>query len=86
MHPRSMIQVTSGEHFFSAFLHWLRKVRPFARAGGYEEGRAGPLIMLGPGPDAMTLKGDISGWRKGDCAILARHPGEVAEWLKAAPC
>ena len=42
---------------------------------GYEEGRAGSLIMLGDGPDAMTLKGDLSASRKRFCAILARESG-----------
>jgi hypothetical protein len=33
---------------------------------------------------AMPLKGDLAkGRRRG---ALTLHPGEVAEWLKAAPC
>jgi hypothetical protein len=42
-----------------------------------ERGRAGTLSMPQVGAGAMPPKGDP--------AILS-GPGEVAEWLKAAPC
>ena len=42
--------------------------------------------MMSFRPDAaMPLKGDLGLEPPGQCAILARF-GEVAEWLKAAPC
>ena len=46
-----------------------------------ERGRAGPLSMPQAVASAMPPKGD-----PGDASAILYPPGEVAEWLKAAPC
>jgi hypothetical protein len=45
------------------------------------EGGAGFLILSSAFPEGAPRKGDLA-W---GCATI-RLPGEVAEWLKAAPC
>ena len=63
---------------------------------GLRRGEPAHLSIVAGAPDAMPLKGDFLAWRNryragadrlgsGGSAILA-EPGEVAEWLKAAPC
>jgi hypothetical protein len=52
---------------------------------GSREGRAGTQSMSQKAFAAMPLKGDFAKSPPGGSAILC-GPGEVAEWLKAAPC
>ena len=46
-----------------------------------ERGRAGTLSMPQPRWGAMPPKGDPA-----EGSAILYPPGEVAEWLKAAPC
>ena len=52
---------------------------------GSREGRAGTQSMRQKAAVAMPLKGDFNIGPPEASAILS-EPGEVAEWLKAAPC
>jgi len=52
---------------------------------GSREGRAGTQSMSQKAFAAMPLKGDFAKSPPGGSAILFGS-GEVAEWLKAAPC
>jgi hypothetical protein len=52
---------------------------------GSREGRAGTQSMRETAFPAMPLKGDFAQRPPRGSAILFK-PGEVAEWLKAAPC
>jgi hypothetical protein len=52
---------------------------------GSREGRAGTQSMSQEAFVAMPLKGDFAESPPVGSAILF-GPGEVAEWLKAAPC
>jgi hypothetical protein len=51
---------------------------------GSREGRAGSYSMRPNTPAAMPLKGDSREAALGSAILF--EPGEVAEWLKAAPC
>ena len=49
------------------------------------EGRAGSYSMCLESLGAMPLKGDL-GRKPPEGSAILFGPGEVAEWLKAAPC
>jgi hypothetical protein len=51
---------------------------------GSREGRAGTQSMRQELRAAMPLKGDFEEVALGSAILF--EPGEVAEWLKAAPC
>ena len=51
---------------------------------GSREGRAGTQSMSQKAFAAMPLKGDFKETALGSAILF--EPGEVAEWLKAAPC
>ena len=51
---------------------------------GSREGRAGSYSMVPTALAAMPLKGDFEEAALGSAILF--EPGEVAEWLKAAPC
>ena len=49
-------------------------------------GESGIPIFSDRRGDVLPIKGDSARRRETECGNLDASPGEVAEWLKAAPC
>jgi hypothetical protein len=49
-------------------------------------GKSGTPIFSEWHRDVLPIKGDSARRRETECGNLDATPGEVAEWLKAAPC